>query len=141
MPDLKSDQQLALRFNYHIYTSDLNLGLSKDFDRFDVLLDNNPVFYDMNHDINKPPNPYQKGVPPPPVCTVYDLGSSEAVIPVTGNSGSHINVIFRLYNRPDPYYNTYVYVDNVRLEFQGRPNTLNNEMPLLPDAPGGRTGR
>jgi hypothetical protein len=141
MPDVRSDQQLALRFNYHIYTSDLNLGLSKYFDRFDVLLDNNLVFSDMNHDINKPPNPYQKGVPPPPVCTVYNLDVREAVIPVTGDPGSHINVKLILYNRPDPYYNTYVYVDNVRLEFQGRPNKLSDEILSLPDAPDGRTGR
>jgi hypothetical protein len=149
MPDVESDQQLALRINYRIYTSDRNFGLLLDLDRFDVLLDNTRVFSDMNRDINKPPVPY----PPPtgPVCTVYDLGSREAIIPVTGISGSHINVVLRVYNLPDKYYNTYVYVDNVRLELQGRFSKLSDEILtarcarrthgpviVLPEALGGR---
>jgi hypothetical protein len=140
MPDIAADQQLALRINYHIYTSDRNFGLLLTLDRFDVLLDNTRVFSDMNQDTNKPPNPPYPP-PPPPVCTVYDLGSREATILITGNSGSQINVVLSLYNLPDAYYNTYVYVDNVRLELQGRSSKLSDPVPSPPDAPGGRTGR
>ncbi len=144
MPDVEAGQQLALRLNYHIYTSDRNFGLLLDLDRFEVLLDNTRVFSDMNQDINKPPNPpYDPpNTPPPPaVCTVYDLGSREATILITGNPGNPINVVLSLYNLPDQYYNTYVYVDNVRLELQGRSSKLSDPVPSPPDAPGEHTGR
>jgi hypothetical protein len=139
MPTVAAGKQLVLKFNYHIYTSDRNVGLQDNLDRFDVFLDNKRVFSDMNQDKNKGPQPYPP--PTPSVCTVYDLGSREAVIPVTGNPGSNINVVFRLYNLPDPYYNTYVYLDNVQLELQGRSSNLSDENPSPPDTPGEHTGR
>ena len=76
-----------------------------------------------------------------------DLGSHDQSILVTGNSlvavnpGSVVNVRFVVWNRPDSYYNTYVYVDNVRLELQGRSSGLGNEAPSLPETQDGYMGR
>ncbi len=146
MPYVPEGQSLVLRFNYHIVTSDINLGLDDRFDRFEVLLNATPVFKDMNQDKpNKWPSPWPP--PPPAVCAVYDLGSQDRTIAITGNPaiagnpGSNINVTFRVYNLYDNNYNTYVYLDNVRLELQGRTYDLSNEAPSLPETPDGRTGR
>jgi hypothetical protein len=142
MSSVPAGQRLVLKFNYHIYTSDLNMGLIDNLDRFDVLLNNDLVFSDMNQDPSKPPQPYERPpYTPPATCTVYDLGRKEAVIPITGNPGSNIIVVFRLYNLPDNFYNTYVYLDNVRLEFQSSSGNYGNEIPALPGTPDGHTGR
>jgi hypothetical protein len=138
MPNVAAGQQLVLRFNEHIYTSDRNIGLQSNLDRFEVLWNSKRVYADMNQDKDKPPQP---SYPPPAVCTVYDLGSRDIAVPVTGNPGDTINVVFRIYNQPDAYYNTYVYLDNVRLELEGRSDALSNEAPSLPETPGGYTGR
>jgi len=131
MPSVKPGQQLVLRFNYHIYTQDRNYQVSALYDRFDVLLNGARVFSDMNQDNNRPAT-----------CAVYyNLTRREAAIPVTGNPGSNINVAFRVYNLYDHKYNTYVYVDNVRLEFQGRSYDLSNKAPSLPETPDVHTGR
>ncbi len=130
MPDVPTGKRLVLKFNYHIYTSDLNMQLIDGYDRFDVLLGGNRVFSDMNQ------NPSQG----PSCSTVYDLGRKEAVIPVTGSPGSILNVTFRLYNLPDHLYNTYVYLDNVRLEFQYI-SSYATETFILPETHDGRAGR
>ena len=78
---------------------------------------------------------------PPAACTVYDLGRRDVIVPVTGNPGDTISVVFRAYNQPDSYYNTYVYLDNVRLEFQGRSKNQSDGAPALPETPAGHTGR
>jgi D-hexose-6-phosphate mutarotase len=91
---------------YHIYTNDQNYGLSPAFDRFDVLLNNNVVFKDMNQNqLNS--------------CLVqHDLGRREQSLTVTGAPGESINLVFRVQNMFDSGYNTYVCVDDVRLEIE-----------------------
>jgi len=71
-------------------------------------LNGNVVLSDMNQSLDNKPR-----------CTTpYDLGSKGVSIPVTANPGANIIVTFRLYNRPDAKYNTYVYVDDVHLRFE-----------------------
>jgi hypothetical protein len=101
--------RLVLDLSYHIYTFDRNMQLTDDWDRFDVLFNGNVVKKDMNQD---------KDQKPPRCDTPYNLGSTTVSIPVTGSPGANIVVTFRLYNRPDRFYNTYVYVDNVHLRFE-----------------------
>jgi hypothetical protein len=129
MPSVPAGKQLVLKFNYHIYTSDRNMQLIDGFDRFDVLL-GSYRFSDMNQSISQEPS----------CSTVYNLVRPEAVIPVTGSSGSIQNVTFSLLNLPDHLYNTYVYLDNVRLEFQNI-SSYSGEMTAPPNTPDGRTGR
>ncbi len=133
MPNVPAGQRLVLRFNYHIYTFDTNPNLKDTLDRFDVFLNNNRVFRDM---YNSKQNDYG-------CTTLHDLGRKDKAItidPAQYKPGSTIIVDFRLYNLPDSLYNTYVYLDNVRLEFQPNANNL-NEMQLVPEMPGGHIGR
>jgi hypothetical protein len=111
MPNVPPGRKLFLRFSYHIITSDQNYGLRDYLDRFEVLFNNPPpVVRDMNQR-------YQFG------CQyVYDLLRQDARIEVPVqryNAGDSIKVDFRLYNDDvDQMYNTYVYLDDVRLQFQ-----------------------
>jgi hypothetical protein len=149
IPNLTAGQQLVLRFNEHIYTQDINLNNPhNNYDEFDVLFNKILVLWDMN--LDQPTNPPLKYLPPWPqqvTCTVYDLGSQDKSITVTDNPlvkvnpGSKINVEFILWNRPDQNYNTYVYLDDVRLEFQGRSNNQSDEAPALPETPAEHTRR
>jgi hypothetical protein len=79
--------------------------VSPAFDRFDVLLNNNVVFKDMNQN-----QLYS--------CLVqHDLGRREQSLTVTGAPGESINLVSRVQNMFDNSHNTYVYVDDVSVEF------------------------
>jgi hypothetical protein len=133
MPNVPAGQRLVLRFNYHIYTFDTNPYLKDTLDRFDVLLNNNLVLRDMYHSEQ---NDYG-------CTTLHDLGRKDKAIPLDPakyKPGSTITVDFSLYNSFDNSYNTYVYLDNIRLEFQPNANNL-DEMPLVPEMPEGHIGR
>jgi hypothetical protein len=121
VPTAPSGQRSVLKFSYHIYTNDKNYNLNDIADRFDVLLDGMVVLKDMNQSF-----PY--------TCdTLYDLGRKEARIPLTGSAGDWVNLIFRLKNGIDRDYNTYVYIDNVRLENEALPGA-----PASRQSPAGR---
>jgi hypothetical protein len=127
VPNVPAGQRLVLRFNYHIYTFDINPNLTDRLDRFDVFLDHNRVFRDMYDSTNNDANCF----------TLRDLGRKDKAItidPAQYISGSTITVDFRLYNWPDHLYNTYMYLDNVRLEFQPTTDSL-NEMPSYAASP------
>jgi hypothetical protein len=112
MPQVPSGWRLALKFNYHIYTDDQNYYLDPTYDKFDVLLNNRVVFTDMNRS-----EPFRCG-------NRYDLHRNEASVSVTGSAGARIDLTFRVQNGGvvDPtWYNTYVYLDNVRLVFEPQP--------------------
>lgn len=109
MPEAPAGQRPVLKFSYHIYTSDKNYNLNDQADRFDVLINGRLVLKDMNQSF-----PY--------TCdTLYDLGHKQASIPMTGSLGDWISLTFRLRNGIDRDYNTYVYLDDVRLEFEALP--------------------
>ena len=131
MPSVPAGKQLVLRFNYHIFTLDRNMQLIDGYDRFDVLLGSNEVLSDMNQSRFQEPN----------CSATYDLGRIEAVVPVSASLDSVVNVIFRLSNLPDPAYNTYVYLDNVRLEFAGSDMRYDGERLPRPDQSSGYAGR
>jgi hypothetical protein len=131
MPSAQTGKQLVLRFNYHIFTFDRNMQLIDGYDRFDVLLGNNEVFSDMNQSSSQGPR----------CSAAYDLSRKEAVIPVSGNPGGLVNVVFRLSNLPDHLYNTYVYLDNVRFEFISSSTSYDSAGLPLPDQSSGYTGR
>jgi len=103
MPRVPTGKLLVLEFSYHIYTQDLNYDLSYKSDLFEVLLNGNQVFSDMNRS-----KPFS-------CATVYDLDRTVASVPVVRNPGDNINVTFRVGNLHGYKYNTYVYVDDVHL--------------------------
>jgi hypothetical protein len=105
VPTVPAGKGLVLEFSYHILTYDRNVLLDDMGDRFDVLFNNIRVLRDMNQNLR-----YQ-------CSTVYDLGRKVVSVPVVGNPGDNINVIFRLWNWPDQLYNTYVYLDDVHLRY------------------------
>jgi adhesin/invasin len=106
MPKVPTGKGLVLEFSYHIITDDRNVRLDDKGDRFDVLFNNILVFSAMNQTLD-----YK-------CAAAYDLGRKVKSVSVGGNPGDNINVIFRLYNRPDSKYNTYVYLDDVHLHFE-----------------------
>jgi hypothetical protein len=113
MPNMRAGQQLFLRFTYHIYSYDRNPNLVDGLDRFDVLLNNNRKLRDMYG--------FHEGDPIPLTCgneVLHVLDRKVARVLVVGNPGDNINVTFRLYNLPDPDFNTYVYLDDVYLHFE-----------------------
>jgi hypothetical protein len=97
----------VLKFTYHIYTQDRN-NYNPNWDQFEVWLNGTLVLTDTNDESG----------PFPDCGTLYILHRETASIPLTGKSGDTINLTFRVKNGPDGdhSYNTYVYVDNVRIE-------------------------
>ena len=93
-----------LSFWYRIFTYDRNRALSNIYDLFDVKINGVQVFADMNTN-----EPY--GCEDP----VIDLEWRQAVVDLSGYRGLCITIRFENWNRPDPYYNTWTYVDDVRI--------------------------
>ena len=112
MPNVPAGKHLYLRFTYHIYTYDRNPYLTGGLDRFDVWLSNTLILRDMydNRDT---------GSPNCSTAVLHDLGrNKEFRWLVNGHPGDSMNILFRLWNWPDPILNTYVYLDDVRLSFE-----------------------
>ena len=109
MPNVPMGERLFLNFTYQIHTQDLNTTLDSGYDRFVVLINGSEVFKDMNKDSSKRPT-----------CdNWYSVGPQGAgiAIPTTYDTDQEVTVEFRVYNRPDNLYNTYIDLDNVHLEF------------------------
>ncbi len=106
MPDVPLGKRLVLKFDYHIYSYDRNIGLGDKYDRFDVLLNDNLVHKDANQGNFDG------------CATLNNVGPRSKSILVTGIPGQQMKIDFRVYNRPDTLYNTFVYLDNVHLEFE-----------------------
>ena len=99
-PDAKS---MHLLFRYRIYTNDLNTAMDDTYESFDVFVNDVLRFRDANQtDFD--------------YCNVdpYDLGWKTADIDL-GVGGSLVNLSLEVYNRSDQFYNTYVYIDDIRL--------------------------
>jgi hypothetical protein len=110
MPKVPSGKQLHLLFSYHVFTYDQqNDPMDDRHDRFEVLTNTFLVMRDMNQS-----PPYGC----PPTTPIHIIGPKDASLVIKGNPGDSINVDFRLYNDWDNQYNTYVYLDDVRLQFQ-----------------------
>jgi len=108
LPEVASGQRLVLKFSYHIYTQDQNWALHPAYDLFQVWLNGAVVTTTMRREGAKFD------------CTFYDF-REKVSFPMTGNTGDTANVTFRVQNGHDQDYNTYVYVDDVRLEYEALP--------------------
>lgn len=104
MPATMAGQVVKLYFNYRIVSNDRNRDLTDNYDSFDVLINGTRVFRDANTQYFN-------------YCAVapYNLGWKSHVIVLTAQAGSAVPIDFRVYNRPDHFYNTYVYLDDVRI--------------------------
>jgi len=102
-----SGRQAHLRFRYRIYTNDLNTSLLDKWDTFDVLVNGAVVLRDANTVI-KQDCPVDKHM--------FDLGWRYADITL-GLGGTTTTLELLAANRTDKFYNTYVYVDDVRIEY------------------------
>lgn len=104
MPATTAGQVVKLYFNYRIVSNDRNRDLTDNYDSFDVLINGTRIFRDANtQDFN--------------YCAVapYNLGWKSHSIVLTAPAGSIVPIDFRVYNRLDQFYNTYVYLDDVRV--------------------------
>lgn len=102
-PQAPAGASVHIQFRYRIYSNDYNYTLSDNFDSFDVrvngalrLRDANQATFDY--------------------CNVapYDLGWKTGDIAL-GAGGMPVVLSFEVHNRFDTLYNTYVYVDDVRI--------------------------
>ncbi|HOU11851.1 MAG TPA: hypothetical protein PKZ84_01935 [Anaerolineae bacterium] len=105
-PRAPAGQSVHIFFRYRIYTNDRNVGLTDKYDTFDVLVngvlklrDANEIYFD---ECNVPP---------------YDMGWRAGDINL-GEGGVGITLALEVHNRADQFYNTYVYVDDVRIVIQ-----------------------
>jgi len=109
--------------------------LDATLDRFDVLLNSNLNLRDMYHNTSSDIE-YTCDHP-----VLREVGPKEGHVWVKDYApGNAIKIDFRLYNDWDRTLNTYVYLDNVRLEFQDS-SSYNTELPAPSGTPDGRTGR
>jgi hypothetical protein len=106
VPRAPDGQSVHILFRYRIYTNDKNKDLTDEYDTFDVLVndelklrDANEVYFDY---CNVPP---------------YDLGWRAGDIDL-GEGDIEATLAFEVHNRYDQWYNTYIYVDDVRLVVQ-----------------------
>lgn len=105
-PRAPAGRSVYVLFRYRIYTNDRNVGLTDKYDTFDVLVngelklrDANEIYFD---ECNVP---------------LYDLGWRAGDINL-GEGGAGITLALQVHNRADQFYNTYVYVDDVRIVIQ-----------------------
>ena len=103
VPDPGLGASARVRFRYRIYSNDRNTHLTDDYDSFDVLVDGSRRFRDANTvHFNK--------------CVVspFDLGWKNGEFVLT-ETGQNVMISFEVHNRFDHWYNTYVYLDDVRV--------------------------
>jgi hypothetical protein len=94
----------TLSFWYKIFTQDKNSALSDQYDLFAVYVNGSLLWKDANTS-----DPYGCG-------TLKNLGWQPGTISLNDYKGQTIQIAFYVYNRPDGWYNTYVYVDDVSVQ-------------------------
>jgi hypothetical protein len=92
-------------FWYRIYTQDKNSDLGDIYDLFAVYINGSDL-------VVKDANTTQ----PEGCATTHDLGWKQVVFPLDAYKGQTIEVTFYNYNRPDPWFNTYTYIDDVSVQ-------------------------
>jgi hypothetical protein len=95
----------TLSFWYRIYTQDKNSALSDQYDLFAVYVNGS---VEVVRDANTTDS-YGCG-------TLNDLGWKQVNFSLDAYKGQTIQITFYVYNRPDKWYNTYVYVDDVSVQ-------------------------
>jgi len=94
----------TLSFWYKIFTQDKNSALSDQYDLFAVYVNGGLLWKDANTS-----DPYGCG-------TLKELEWRPGTISLNDYKGQTIPIAFYVYNRPDGWYNTYVYVDDVSVQ-------------------------
>ena len=105
VPRAPAGKSMHLLFRYRIFTNDLNRGLTDEYDTFDVFVNGVLAFRDANTN-----EAYFQECNVPP----YDLGWRTADIDL-GIGGIPVDLSLEVHNRFDHWYNTYVFVDDIRL--------------------------
>jgi hypothetical protein len=95
----------TLSFWYRIYTQDKNSALSDQYDLFALYINGKLVFKNANSTKDA-------------ICpgTPYDLDWQHGIVSLNSYKGQTIQIAFYNYNRPDKWYNTYTYVDDVSVQ-------------------------
>jgi len=101
---------LGIAFKYDIVTYDLLEYPEYPWDSFDVrVIDGQGIEHLVLRDGNRDP------VYAPPPALRFDLGCREFVIDLTAYAGQRITIEWANWNRHDRWYNTWTYLDDVRL--------------------------
>jgi hypothetical protein len=95
----------TLSFWYRIYTQDKNSDLGDVYDLFAVYInDSDLVVKDAN------------ATEPEGCSTTHILDWEQMVFPLDAYKGQTIEITFYNYNRPDKWFNTYTYIDDVSVQ-------------------------
>jgi hypothetical protein len=98
----------TLSFWYRIVTQDKTSTATLDlYDLFEVRINGSRVFTDANFTVD----PDWKTCP-----ITYNSEWKPVVVPLDAYKGQIIQITFYNYNRPDKWYNTYTYLDDVSVE-------------------------
>jgi hypothetical protein len=93
-----------LRFWYKLYTQDKNTDpVSEVYDFFAVYINGSQVLKAANTTDNYG-------------CSTLNELEDQPIVSLNGYQGKTIQIAFYVYNRPDGWYNTYVYVDDVSVQ-------------------------
>jgi hypothetical protein len=104
-PSASVGKSMHLVLRYRIFTNDLNRSITDKYDTFDVFVNGVLKLRDAN--ANEAFFAYCNVAP-------YDLGWRTGTIDL-GAGGLLVDLSLEVHNRSDNWYNTYVYVDDVRL--------------------------
>jgi hypothetical protein len=100
-----------LSFWYKIHTQDYNSSEPWQYDYFAVDIDGSKVLTDSN--TIWPADPTKCETYP---FETYPLQWKPGVVSLEAYKGKTIRITFYNYNRPDKFYNTYTYVDDVSVQ-------------------------
>ena len=121
------DNVTQLSFQYHIFTHDVIFSADRDmyFDTFEVYIDNTTVST-SRRDTRCRTDPGVVGsaqtglvlcdgkvTDPTRNNPPANLGTKNATLDISSHAGQTIELIFRVYNRVDNKYNSWVYVDDI----------------------------
>lgn len=117
---IATDQTVKVKFDYIIYTEDANPFpySTLNYDRFEVYINENalPSFYDANTvNSNLACGAWRRIPSASNPRNGLTSGWATGEIDIKAYGGQIIKLSFRNYNRFDGTYNTYTYLDNIRL--------------------------
>ena len=95
-----------LRFWYKIHTQDYNPSEPWQYDYFAVKINGSEVLTDSNTIWPADQNN----------CTTYKFDWTSGVVSLDAYKGQTIEITFYNHNRPDKFYNTYTYIDDVSVQ-------------------------
>jgi hypothetical protein len=115
VPKAPTGKHVGLRFNYVIYTQDTST--KSDYDRFEVFINDTPVFYDGNQ-VNEGLgcNVWWRVPGPRNIRDGKTSGWAAGFIDLDRYQGMTIQISFQNHNRFDGWYNTFTYLDNIAIE-------------------------